>query len=74
VVITDLRSPKEVDISKLLHLVHIHSFHDFLIIKQDPRFLSYRLIRDVFSDEGDVVSISPLAQLQILKEGNTYPA
>jgi hypothetical protein len=54
-----LKSPEEVHISKLLHLIDIRRLSYFLVIKEDPRRLA--LAGDGLSDEGYVVSVSALA-------------
>ena len=48
---------EKIHISKLLHLINIHSLNDLLVIEKDPRFLSFRLARNMFTDEGDIVAV-----------------
>ena len=48
-------SLKEVDVGKLLHLIHIYCFDHFFIVEQHPSFFAF--VRNFLADKGDVVSV-----------------
>jgi hypothetical protein len=52
-----LNSLEEVDIGKLLHLLHIHNLDHLFVVEQNPRCL-VRVRAECLPDESNVMSIS----------------
>ena len=50
-----LETTKEVNIRKLLHLIRIEGFDDFLVVEEDPRVMCF--VGEWLADESDVMPI-----------------
>jgi hypothetical protein len=58
-------TPKEINIGKLLHLIHIHGLDYLLVVEKDPRLRALPL--NLFSNECNIVTIK-LAIVHAIKE------